>query len=412
MFLKKILQKRLFGRPSPPPAEQGIRSNQAPKPTSDTPQRKTLIVHIGDHKTGSTSIQLAFAKKQVELDGAAVFYPARLAMNALAEKCMDYVNDKTPNKQKRAAQHLSGLADKIASSSAEFTLLSGEAFETVPAKTLHQVLEDFFAPVVDDIRIIAYVRPHAARLTSSYAERTKIGVKTVLGSSLGAFVTQHSKSRSFHYTDRFASWAAQFPERFVLRPMIRSELHNGSVVEDFLHHAFPDHAYRLSPDSQANESLCLEDLMRLKVLQQHLLAHTNNDLRLKVGWEISRLLDQMPPPAHRTKLKLDRALARDIQACYQKDAQAMDQQFFSGKPLLQQELSKAVDSALELPQSHEPADHLSPEELRSLEMMSKFAAGLLNHNNVDWASVLHRKRLQDVNHAAPQNTSSHSGTIS
>ena len=358
------------------------------------PNRKTLIFHIGDHKTGSTSIQLAFAKQLINLQGHSVFYPAKLARNVLGEQCLKYGRAETPEARQTAAKPIAKLAQRVRDSQEEFTLISAEAFETVPAALLREVIDTFFADTADEIRIFCYVRPHAARIASSFAERTKAGVPKTLKTNLEGFAQRRKEVEEFIYLPRFAALREHFGGAFTLRPMIRSQLHQGDVVSDFVHHAFGGIPFTITGDSEANESLCLEDLMRLKVLQAHLKAP--QDLRLKIGWEFSRLSGQLPPPAQRTKLQLHKSLAEDIRTTYLADARNMDREFFGGEPLLENELHTAVKKAIPAPQSTAPADYLSGSELRSLELMSGMIAGLLEEPGVNWSAFLHAKRVRDV----------------
>ncbi len=360
------------------------------------PVHKTLIFHIGDHKTGSTSIQLAFAKQLVTLPGKTVMYPAKLAMNAWGPHCLDYVQAAEPERRAAAKAKLDNLAARIAREDVDFVLISAEFFERVPAQILRQVVDEIFAPVVDEVRIIAYVRPHAARLTSSYAERIKVGTRDAVTLGLQDFVARRKETGEFQYLSRFTAWAEQFPDTFTLRPMVKDRLHNASVVEDFLHHAFGGLPYELEPDTEANESLCLEDLMRLKLVQGHMLTQLKPPLRLKLGWEIARIISHLPAPAKRSKLQLHRALAKEIQATYQADARALDQQFFAGQPIMEQELNNAVRTASRRAQSTSPADHLSADEIRTLTIQADLVATLLQQPDVDWSSVLHKQRVNDV----------------
>ncbi|MEY8830984.1 hypothetical protein AB9K34_21645 [Sedimentitalea sp. XS_ASV28] len=359
-----------------------------------TPPRKTLIFHIGDHKTGSTSIQYAFAKRQVELQGYSVFYPARIASNALRDQCLEYGAAETAEARQKAAQPLKQLAGQVRDSGADFTVISAEALERVPAALLRKIIDTFFADSARDIRVIAYVRPHAGRIISTFAERTKVGVPHTLKSTLEDFAENRKKDSEIIYLPRFSAWRKYFGDRFMLRPMIRKHLHGGDVVHDFVHHAFGGIPFELAGTGQANESLCLEDLMRLKVLQSQLKAPRL--LRLMVGWEMYRLIGHLPPPPARTKLQLHRSLAEDIRDTYMQDARNMDRAFFGGDPLLENDLDNAVAKALGEPQSTDPADHLSVSELRSLEIMSQMISGLLEQKDVDWAAFLHAKRVRDV----------------
>ena len=52
--------------------------------------KKVLIFHIGDHKTGSTAIQLALAQNRVSLQGKSLFYPAQIANNNIVSHFIAY----------------------------------------------------------------------------------------------------------------------------------------------------------------------------------------------------------------------------------------------------------------------------------------------------------------------------------
>lgn len=129
--------------------------------------RKTLVFHIGDHKTGSTSIQYAFARGAITLKGRKVLYPARLGHNYLREHVRALDPGAPAKKITAANEAFSKLAEHIRRSDADLILLSGEEFDSVPAEQLRRITDTWFADVVDDIRIVSYVRPHAPRLVSA-----------------------------------------------------------------------------------------------------------------------------------------------------------------------------------------------------------------------------------------------------
>jgi len=358
-------------------------------------RRKTLIFHIGDHKTGSTSIQAAFAQRQISLKDHTAFYPADFNHNHLIIHCRGYAAPDKPARRKKAINVFTDLAQKIRDSDADFCLISGETLEGANPAGFQDIIDTFFADTVDDYRIISYVRPHAARFLSAFAERTKIGQPDVLGSTLEGIFKQVNENRSFHYLPRLTAWRDQFGDRFQLRPMIRNQLYQNSVVDDFIRHAFDLTDFQISAGAQANESLDVEDLMRLKVLQSHLLSD-NGKLRLAMGWEFARVLKHLPPLATRTKLRLHKSLARDIHASYLDDARAVDQQFFDGAPLLENELSSALDTAVDSPMSVEPADYLSETDLRSLAILSDIITGLVQNKKINWHDYLHSKIVDEV----------------
>jgi hypothetical protein len=358
-------------------------------------RHKTLVFHIGDHKTGSTSIQLAFAQRQVVLQNHSVFYPARLASNMLKPYFRAYARPSDHPTHSPAVKVFKDLARKIRNADADFCLISAEVFEKIDAAVFHDVVTTFFTDTADEIRIIAYVRPHAARIMSSFAERVKIGDLKVIDGGPQTVFDQSYREKVFPYQARFAALRERFGAAFVLRPMIRSQLFKGSVVKDFIHHAFPAADFRLDGLGAANESLDLENLMRLKILHSHCRNHPKS-LRLTLGWEFTRVATPLQPLQNRTRLRLHKSLARDIHAACLEDARAVDQQFFDAAPLLETELHTALDGAAETAQSTDPADCLSASEIQSLTILSKMISTMLENQTGDWPGFLHNKRLIDV----------------
>jgi len=358
-------------------------------------RHKTLVFHIGDHKTGSTAIQLAFAQRQVALKNQSVFYPARLASNALKVHFRAYAGPSSHPAHGRAVKIFKDLASEIRNADTDFCLISAEAFEEIDAKVFLDIVTTFFTGAADEIRIIAYVRPHAARVMSSFAERIKVGGLWAIDGGPQIVFDRMFHENIFPYQARFAALREQFGAAFLLRPMIRGQLVKGSVVDDFIHHAFAAPEFRLIGAAAANETPDLESLMRLKVLHTQCQNRPKNQ-RLALGWEFARVAASLPPLENRTRLRLHKALAHDIHAACLADARAVDQQFFDAMPLLETELHNALEGAANTPQSTKPGDYLSPSEIRSLTILSKIISTMLENQNGDWPGFLHNKRVADV----------------
>ena len=348
-----------------------------------------LVFHIGDHKTGSTSIQYAFAKKSISFESQPVFYPGGVGHNHLRKQCTHYAKGKPAQRAKSAAL-FSKLAERIRCSGAPAALISGEALENVPATILREIIDTFFAEAADEIRVVAYVRPHAARLVSSYAEQIKIGN---FDGDLESYAQEMQEKKRLAYHPRFSAWREQFGDTFLLRPMIRDQLTGGDILADFAAHAFP--GAELAPAAgTANESLGLEDLMRLKLLQSRL-GDAPQKLRHALGWEFARLVADLPPPQSRTRLQLHAGLADRLHEACLADARALDAGFFGGQALLEGELTRARDGAVPAAQPTEPAAWFSAAELRTLELLSDLVAGQLEADGVNWVQELRRRRLVD-----------------
>lgn len=342
-----------------------------------------LVIHIGDHKTGTTAIQSAFAKG-ITLEGEKVLYPGKKAHNYLG---------KTLRKHARKGDAVP--LDKIAQlgrtlqASARRKMVSAESLEHLPPERLSWAIDQFFPS--DDLRILGYVRPHAGRLLSSYAERTKTGL--FLG-TFAEFVQQSNASGRLAYAPRFAAWRAQFGAGFRLRPFLRSELAAGSILADVIETGFEVTPTDLPAADTVNTSLCLEDLMRLNMLQSHL-QQIDASRRHTLGWEFARRVDLLPPLPTRTPLRLHRDLAETIHDLCIADARALDQSFFDNRPLMQQALEKAVEEAAPEPQSTDPKDYFDASEQRSLKVLAEMIADLARGEDTGWASTMRSRRTVD-----------------
>jgi hypothetical protein len=135
---------------------------------------KQLIIHIGQHKTGSTSIQSALATGKVMCPTTSLFYPGKNSHNNVARTLL-----RAALAEQKAAR-FSALAKRFAKSNADIGIISAESFEFVRPMALQRALKQFFPEHADTARIIAYVRHHAARLVSSFCERTKKGRSTAV----------------------------------------------------------------------------------------------------------------------------------------------------------------------------------------------------------------------------------------
>ncbi|KUP93554.1 hypothetical protein [Tritonibacter horizontis] len=348
---------------------------------------KTLVLHIGDHKTGSTTIQYAFAGKRANLAGRQIRYPGTLSHNSLRAQ-VDALSQRGPAR-KQAEAWLKRTADSFAASPADTLLLSAETLDGADPQRVKSMIDRFFAPVIDELRIAAYVRPHAPRVLSSFATQIKSGR---FSSTLEDFHRLTFKQERLLYLPRFNRWRETFGSAFRLRPMIRDRLVQKSVLDDFITHMLDSTDYRLKPLPAANSSLPLRDLMRLKLFQS-CQGHLTQKERHTLGWEFMRLAGLQPDPTPQPKLALHRALAEEIRDTYAADASAMDLAFFDGVATLRPELDLAVDKAIPKAQSVAPEDYFDAAEIRSLTALANLAAAILQNSPSNWQTTLKKKRV-------------------
>jgi hypothetical protein len=350
---------------------------------------RKLIFHIGHHKTGSTSIQNALATGSIQVNGQKPLYPGRMAHNYLPRHFNAYAKEEKILNGSAGNPNLEKIAQLLKNKNYKHAVFSGEEFERSSPQSVEKVMQKFMLPHVDEHAVVCYVRPHAARILSSFAENSKIGY---FNGTLAEFHRRSSIKGRFRYVDVLAPWVATFGDRFTARPFVRDILVNGSLIDDFIHCAFPDAEVRVQEIKAANESLCLEDLVFLRYIQQHLQAR-RRPIRHNIGWALALALTARPHVGTSTKLALDRGLAEDIRKHYLADARELDRNIFATSPVMERELDKAADKASPKPQSLEASDHFSAETLRQFEVIADMLNTMLDNRGKPWPAFLHDRRV-------------------
>ena len=352
---------------------------------------RKLLFHIGHHKTGTTSIQYAFATDRVKLDGGRVLYPGKLTHNYLRNHVEAYVRDGNLLPGSPGSPGLATISERLKQGNFDVAVISGETFERSNPLELQQAMAEFMLPHVTDYAVICYVRPHAGRILSGFSENLKVGL---FAGSLEDFAQKIIASERQYYAKSLAVWVDTFGEHMVIRPMIRSELEQGDTLKDFVKTGFgPEAPVTITPGGSANESLCVEDLLIVKLLQDRL-GSRERVLRHSMGWELaSDLTEAAREGGPGTKLRLHKGVAETIRTAYLEDAQAMDARFFGGRPLFRDDLDRSVDEALPEPQSLDPADYFSANALRTISVLLSQMNMMLNHESGSWSQFLRDRRV-------------------
>lgn len=356
--------------------------------------RRKLLFHIGHPKTGTTSIQYAFATGRVKLANGHILYPGRLAHNYLRKHFETYVREGRVLPGTPDFPGLATISEQLRRGNYDVAVLSGEVFEESDPIVVQRVLDKFMLPHVTDHAVICYIRPHAARTLSSFAERTKAGI---FSGMLEAFHEASFRQRRFFYAPSMTQWVNVFGLKFRVRPMMRTELAGGDVLRDFIETGLgPDTQMKIMPGDTANESLSLEDLLVVKLVQDRLQTRAPR-LRHTMGWELAEAFGAaVRNEARGTRLMLHRTLAERIRDTYRADAEEIDARFFNGRSLMRDELDRAVDEAAPKPQSFDPADYFSAEALRALSVLAAEVDRLMDHKGEPWPDFLLKKRIASL----------------
>lgn len=328
---------------------------------------RELIFHLGDSKTGTTSIQAVLAHGHFETDHGSLIYPSK-------GNHIPFAKHVSSGARPDAARVAKSLARKFTRSDADFGVISAEHFEfTDPAELAH-LFDGPFKPWRDNVRLISYIRPHAERFVAAFVERTKKGLVNV---EMDGFAKRIEKSGRLFYTPRVKAWQAAFGESYHVRPFVRDWLKDGDVVHDFFEFVFGDRPVSFTETTNKNESLSLEDLALMRYMQSYLLSfgkqmqHPAEGL----GWNFSAILAGHPAKTA-TKIKLHRSLALKLQETYSEDAAALDALMFDGTPMSSR-LAKATENVLESAQSLNPADYHSADTMRLVDAYCEYLGRIM-----------------------------------
>lgn len=334
---------------------------------------KSLVLHIGDPKTGTSSIQHVLLNRLYDSE-ITVDYPDQLNAFPLANALSD------PKQAAFRTPRWGRLAAWLHASQADVAIVSAEQFFRVKPAVLQAALDEFLPDHARSIRIVAYVRPHTKRLLSAYMQRTKAGLYQ---GDLQGFFDRSKRENLLHYAPRFAQWRGTFGDRFTLRPMIRTQLKDGDVVADFIGLALQGAAFTLHGTVDANPSVPLEYLTGLREVQAVLKRNAvATGTRQSVGDRINHSLATLGPGTG-TALRLPQALYAQVHAYCAEDAAALDAAFFDS-PLMTDALNSAAADALAIGQPLLAQHHYSGQTLVQLRKQARQLATLFKKRPTAW----------------------------
>ncbi|MCZ4262835.1 hypothetical protein O4G76_18520 [Limimaricola sp. G21655-S1] len=344
-----------------------------------------IVFHLGDSKTGSTSIQQTLVAQAWSGTSKSLFYNTRSNHIPLAHT-LNRSKDR-----KFAKKRWSTLRSELERSDADIAVISAEVFEFSDPDLFAETVRQYFGKWQGRIRFITYLRPHAERLVSTYAERSKQGL---FSGSLEEMHDRLLETKLLTYAPRIAKWKAQWGDTYTVRPMIRSELQGGDVVEDFLSFVFHGDPVKPRAIAGANESLTAADLAALR----HIHACFPNQARLRdaqksLGWNLAQLISALPRPESAEKPRLHRSIAKTLVDAYQHDAAEVDRLYFQGAPLTKS-LEAAPSKALAAAQSIEATSYFGPDAMRLIDGLGQLLSRMITAAPNTMSTAMRPKHLR------------------
>ena len=164
-------------------------------------RKRKLLLHVGTHKTGSTSLQHQLSAHREHLLSKGVCYPLTNRPPLPNKRKHRNLHAALTNSPAAFAQEKAILLDEFAQSGAETLLLSGEGLWRLSAKAmglLREMTEDF------DIAILCYLRRQDMFLESWWNQQCKEGK---MKDHIDAFVRRPRHSRGPDYAAQLDLWA-------------------------------------------------------------------------------------------------------------------------------------------------------------------------------------------------------------
>jgi hypothetical protein len=342
----------------------------APGKAARNGPRNGLILHLGDFKTGTTAIQTWLGRQGA---AAGIATPPGFNQAELAQS----LTHPDPAVAEQAFAALARILETLAPE-ARHIVISAEHFELADPARLAALIAGHLAPWQEDMRLIAYVRPHPQAFLARFAESTKIGTHD--GTPERYLDLPHLRRR-MTYAPRFTAWRSIFGNRFTLRLYDRTALTGGDVVRDFA--GFVTGQDPGPCDILVNPTPGPADLALMRAFHRAIgpQSPATSPARQTLGRHLGRLLAAEAARNVRNDgpLRLHRDLAERLITVFTEDAAAMDATFFAGadRPLTQALLA-ARDSAGPLPVPLAPEDHLTPAALAVIALWGAMLRDGLN----------------------------------
>lgn len=349
----------------------------------------SIVFHLGDRKTGSKSIQITLASGAWTCDSVRLLFPQPGKVNHIP--LSRSLTDKAVYSQREP--RFRAMASEIEAKAPDVAIISAEDFESADPLMLREAVRNYMPGFTETARYIAYVRPHADRLVSEFAEQVKQGSQT---KNLEDFHHRILKRGRFQFINRFRKWREAFGEQFELRPMIRDRLFQQDVVADLLQFTLNGAPFKILETPRSNESLMLEDLSVLQELQRQIGAGKGkpSELMSSTGWMMARRMNANPR-ANSTKLRLHRSLAEAVVLAYREDAAALDAEFFAGTPM-SDALASAPDKSVDVAQSIAVEDVYSGDDLRMIRLWTGQVAEMLLATPEVWPKLFRSTHRMNV----------------
>lgn len=233
---------------------------------------KTLYLHIGTHKTGTSALQDFLFKNSSTLKSHGIHYPTwfRTSAHHFFTLGINGLNTENLPQEKSLQKKISQLNalclegdGKVIISSEGFALFTKEQIDYLK-KSIHGL----------EVKIIVYLRRQDEYLESSYNQIAK----TRKASTFSDHLTNLENTHRLDYTHLLSSWSDAFGEsNLILRIYDKTQFNKNNIYSDFFAALDEDITALFSeiPQSVYNRSLDMRTIAMIQKLECY--NHTNKE---------------------------------------------------------------------------------------------------------------------------------------
>jgi hypothetical protein len=192
---------------------------------------KNIYLHIGLHKTASTTLQNFLKNNKNVLFKFGYLYPeSGMVYSGNHNLAWHLSEDKRYRTQYGSWDD---LHTEIAATSVDNIILSSEDFEILKPPKI-KLLKSELKP--DHVKVIVYIRRQDALIQSVYAQQVKGGSKVKFEDFIKKATNFQSKtSHRFQFDIHLHPWVKQFGlENIIIQPLEKSQLYQEDICLDFL----------------------------------------------------------------------------------------------------------------------------------------------------------------------------------
>jgi hypothetical protein len=245
---------------------------------------RRLILHIGSHKTGSTSIQKFLLKNRNSLKeiGWILFCErpdGTESVHGNANSWVSFSGEKKEFKAKLDKRLFSALNETTGN-----MIISCEELSWLYQSEEIQYVFDELSQIFNDIKVICYIRRQDKHLLSHYHQGFRYphsSARDFFGNNI-CIVPTHLKyyQNYLDYTEKLSCWAVSFGgNNLYVREFSRDKFEGENVVSDFL--KILNLNIKLDPDDESepvNESLNL-----IQTIVNYAVFNSRNELWYELG---------------------------------------------------------------------------------------------------------------------------------